>query len=158
MVSVLGLLRDAGTDVWIAGGWGVDALVGEQTREHCDLDLLHRGEQEPAVLAALFAAGFTESLDLRPVRFVLDAPDGRQLDLHPLVFAPDGSALQASHDPEHPFAYPAACFTAGTVGGAAVPCISAAQQDHFHQGYEPTARDRLDMAHLRRVFGIRTHF
>jgi lincosamide nucleotidyltransferase A/C/D/E len=25
--------------VWAAGGWGVDALVGHQTRDHRDLDL-----------------------------------------------------------------------------------------------------------------------
>lgn len=29
--------RDA--EVWVGGGWGVDALLGEQTRQHSDLDL-----------------------------------------------------------------------------------------------------------------------
>ncbi|GHJ37452.1 nucleotidyltransferase domain-containing protein [Streptomyces sp. TS71-3] len=158
VLSVLGLLHDAGADVWIAGGWGIDALVGEQTRDHRDLDLLHRGDQEPAVLAALGGAGFAETADWRPVRFVLAAPDGRELDLHPLAFAADGSALQASADPAHPFSYPAGCFVTGTVAGVRVPCISAAQQVHFHQGYEPAGHDRQDMAHLRRVFGIATHF
>lgn len=46
----------------------------------------------------------------------------------------------------------------GTVDGAAVPCLSAEQQVFFHQGYEPTDRDRHDMRQLRRVFGIGTHF
>ncbi|MFG3292126.1 nucleotidyltransferase domain-containing protein [Streptomyces sp. NPDC048179] len=40
----------------------------------------------------------------------------------------------------------------------AVPCLSAAQQVHFHHGYDPTPRDRHDMARLRRAFGITTHF
>ena len=26
--------------IWLDGGWGVDALLGEQTREHLDLDLV----------------------------------------------------------------------------------------------------------------------
>jgi Aminoglycoside-2''-adenylyltransferase len=32
-------LRDAGVAVWVDGGWGIDALVGEQTRPHGDLDI-----------------------------------------------------------------------------------------------------------------------
>ncbi|MDQ0908982.1 hypothetical protein QFZ22_004967 [Streptomyces canus] len=57
VLHVLNLLRRAGTEVWIGGGWGIDALVGRQTRDHRDLDLMHRQEQEPAVVAALVAAG-----------------------------------------------------------------------------------------------------
>jgi hypothetical protein len=38
--TVLGIAHRAGFDrVWIAGGWGVDALVGRQTRLDSDLDL-----------------------------------------------------------------------------------------------------------------------
>jgi hypothetical protein len=51
-LSVLDVLRNAGADVWIGGGWGIDALVGRQTRQHRDLDLMHRKSQEPAVVAA----------------------------------------------------------------------------------------------------------
>jgi len=32
VLSVLALLREAGTDVVVAGGWGIDALLGEETR------------------------------------------------------------------------------------------------------------------------------
>lgn len=158
VLSVLALLRRAEVEVWVGGGWGIDALVGERTRDHRDLDLMHRREQEPAVLAALAGAGFVESLDWRPVRFVVTAPDGREIDLHPLVFAADGSATQASLEPYRPFDYPPSAFVTGTIGGTPVPCLSAEQQVHFHQGYEPTERDRHDMAQLRRAFGIPTHF
>ncbi|MFC1408082.1 nucleotidyltransferase domain-containing protein [Streptacidiphilus sp. N1-12] len=158
VLSVLALLREAGTEVWVGGGWGIDALLGRQTRPHRDLDLMHRREQEPSVLAALAAAGFTETLDWRPVRFVLTRADGREIDLHPLVFAPDGSAEQSSLEPGKPFHYPARCFVTGTIAGTAVPCLSAEQQVYFHQGYEPTERDRQDMARLRAAFGVQTHF
>ncbi|WP_345571542.1 nucleotidyltransferase domain-containing protein [Nonomuraea rosea] len=158
VLSLLALLRHAGADVWIGGGWGIDALVGAQTREHRDLDLMHRQDQEATVLAALSREGFAETLDWRPVRFVVTAPDGREIDLHPLVFADDGSAEQAAPEPDRPFAYPASCFVTGTIEGTTVPCLSAAQQVYFHQGYEPSDRDRHDMAQLRRVFGIATHF
>jgi lincosamide nucleotidyltransferase A/C/D/E len=152
------LLHDAGAGVWIGGGWGVDALVGSQTRDHRDVDLMHRLEQEPAVVAALAAAGFVETLDARPVRFVMADDAGREIDLHPLVFEDDGSALQASPDPGRPFVYPASCFVNGIVAGTVVPCVSAEQQVYFHQGYEPREQDLHDMAQLRQKFGIVTHF
>jgi lincosamide nucleotidyltransferase A/C/D/E len=159
VLSLLTVLRAVDVDIWIGGGWGIDALVGEQTRQHRDLDLMHRESQEPAVVAALAEAGFVETLNWRPVRFVVTDPLGREIDLHPLTFAADGSAVQASPDPDHLFVYPASCFVvAGTIEGTAVPCLSAEQQVYFHQGYEPADHDRHDMAQLRRVFGIATHF
>jgi lincosamide nucleotidyltransferase A/C/D/E len=158
VLSVLTLLRRAKADVWVGGGWGIDALVGEQTRDHRDLDLMHRQDQETAALTVLSEAGFRETLNWRPIRFVLAAEDGREIDLHPLVFADDGSAVQASPEPERPFTYPSSCFVTGTIHGTPVPCLSAEQQVYFHQGYEPSERDRHDMAQLRRVFGIATHF
>ena len=158
VLAVLALFRTAGVDVWIGGGWGIDALVGRETRPHQDLDLMHRVEQEPTVIAVLAAAGFAETLDWRPVRFVVTHPAGQEIDLHPLSFAPDGSALQASLEPDRPFVYPARCFVTGRIGDAAVPCLSAEQQVHFHHGYEPKDRDRHDMAQLRAAFGIDTHF
>ncbi|MEQ4719227.1 hypothetical protein [Nonomuraea sp. B19D2] len=52
----------------------------------------------------------------------------------------------------------ASAFAAGVIERVRVPCLSAAQQVHFHQGYEPRARDLHDMARLREAFGIATHF
>lgn len=138
-----------GNDVWIGGGWGVDALVGRQTRPHDDLDLMHREDQEPQVLGALAALGFAETLSWRPVRFVLTDPAGHEIDLHPLRFAADGSAEQSSPTPGEPFRYPANCFVTGTIRGVTVPCLSAEQQLYFHQGYEPRERDLHDLAQLR---------
>ncbi|MEV3855981.1 amino acid transporter [Streptomyces sp. NPDC050095] len=158
LLSVLAVLRKADVSVWIGGGWGIDALVGEQTREHRDLDLMHRHEEEPKVIEALSGAGFTETLDWRPIRFVVSNRAGLEIDLHPLAFQPDGSAVQASPDPQDPFIYPSRCFVTGTVQGVPVPCLSAEQQVYFHQGYEPAEHDRHDMAQLREAFGIATHF
>ncbi|MCR3752589.1 hypothetical protein LX88_006584 [Lentzea californiensis] len=110
---------------------------------------MHREEQEPQVVAALAARGFAETLSWRPVRFVLTDPDGREIDLHPLRFAEDGSAEQSSLTPGEPFHYPAECFVTGTILGTPVRCLSAEQQLLFHQGYEPRERDLHDLALLR---------
>jgi lincosamide nucleotidyltransferase A/C/D/E len=131
VLFVLALLQRAEAGVWVGGGWGIDALIGEQTRDHRDLDLMHRQDQEAAVLAALSAEGFVESLNWRPIRFVVKAPDGREIDLHPLVFSDDGSAVQASPEPQRPFVYPSSCFVTGTIQGTPIPCLSAEQQVYF---------------------------
>jgi lincosamide nucleotidyltransferase A/C/D/E len=51
--SALGLLdalRQVGVEACVGGGWAVDALVGEQTREHSDLDLwVQAVDLDPAV-------------------------------------------------------------------------------------------------------------
>ncbi|MEV0998050.1 hypothetical protein [Nonomuraea sp. NPDC050202] len=162
VLHVLETLRKAGCQVWVAGGWGIDALVGRITREHADLDLLHRVEQEPAVIAALESLGYAERTEGvvpgRPARFVMTGPGGREVDLHPLHFRPDGSALQRLDDGGGALAYPAGVLVTGEIAGVAVPCLSVAQQVHFHQGYTPRERDLLDMASLREAYGIATHF
>jgi lincosamide nucleotidyltransferase A/C/D/E len=151
-------LCEAGVPVWIAGGWGIDALVGRQTRTHRDLDLIHDVTHEATALTVLSGRGFAEMLDARPVRFVLEREDGLELDLHPIAVAPDGSARQSADDQGGFFDYPADCFVTGVIDGVVVPCVSAAQQVYFHQGYEPTERDLHDMAQLRAAFAITTHF
>ncbi|MGA1371782.1 MAG: nucleotidyltransferase domain-containing protein, partial [Pseudomonadales bacterium] len=39
VVELYVALAGAGVDIWIDGGWAVDALVGRQTRPHNDLDI-----------------------------------------------------------------------------------------------------------------------
>src|SRR6266481_8512849 len=39
VISLYTDLESMGTSVWVDGGWGVDALLGEQTRPHKDLDI-----------------------------------------------------------------------------------------------------------------------
>jgi lincosamide nucleotidyltransferase A/C/D/E len=41
-IDVIGFyttLENLGIEMWVDGGWGVDALLGEQTRPHKDLDI-----------------------------------------------------------------------------------------------------------------------
>src|SRR5260221_13746165 len=40
LVRLLDLFAGRGIHVWLEGGWGVDALLGEQIREHDDVDLV----------------------------------------------------------------------------------------------------------------------
>lgn len=91
------------------------------------------------------------------MRCVVTDPHGREIDLHPLIFAPGRSAAQASSDPGHRFASSAWCFVTGTILGTTVPCLSQQQQVCFHHGSPPADHDCRDMARLRHAFGIATH-
>src|SRR5207237_7001400 len=67
VVDVLWRLRAAGIDVWVEGGWGVDALLGEQTRPHDDLDLGVRMEDVDRICRIL--SDFERSDDEWPASF-----------------------------------------------------------------------------------------
>ncbi len=146
VLRVLAVLERA----WVAGGWGVDALVGEQTREHRDLDLAIDAHTEAKALEALDALGYRVETDWRPARVELAAGHERFVDLHPVTFDAHGHGRQSDLDGGH-FDYPPECFVTGRIGGQAVPCLSVEQQRRFHTGYEPRDVDRHDLALLDRL-------
>lgn len=147
----LDLFEAAGIPVWVGGGWGVDALVGRQTREHQDLDVMFDRDLEGRVVEHLQSHGFVETLDWRPGRFVMSGAGG-DLDLHPIERFTDGSAIQHTHDGRR-FEYPSGSLTTGMIGGRDVPCITAGLQWEFHQGYEPADKDRHDLRLLEQLLG-----
>jgi lincosamide nucleotidyltransferase A/C/D/E len=147
---VLAALAAAGCSVWIAGGWGVDALIGRQTRAHRDLDLALAADGEAAALAALGALGYAIVTDWRPVRVEVGAAGQRWVDLHPVVFDEAGDGHQAGLDGSS-FSYPRGCFVAGSIDGEPVSCLSVAQQLAFHSGYELRDVDLGDIELLRQL-------
>jgi len=144
VLTVLAALRDAGCRCWVAGGWGVDALVGRQTRPHRDLDLAVDAGQESVALVVLGNLGYAVDEDWRPVRVELRAAGRGWVDVHPVVFDGDGNGVQAGFDGAS-FSYPRACFTEGALAGQMVPCLSVSQQIDFHTGYEPRDHDLHDL-------------
>ncbi len=75
-------------DVCIDGGWGVDALLGEQTRRHSDLDIAipHKDAAQTRVL--LEARGYRDVPrdDTRDCNFVLGDEQGHLIDIHTYTF------------------------------------------------------------------------
>jgi lincosamide nucleotidyltransferase A/C/D/E len=136
---------------WIGGGWGVDALVGKQTRVHRDLDLaLDVTDATPQLaLSSLSALRYRVETDWLPSRVELTASSARWVDLHPLTFDAGGTGWQANVDGLPPFRYPPDAFSNGSIAGCAVSCLSVAQQLLFHSGYPPRRQDLADVALLR---------
>ena len=149
-VLVCAGLADAGVRFWVAGGWGVDALAGRQTRSHRDLDLLVDAADEAVTLEVLGDLGYVVETDWRPVRVELARRAGAGagwVDVHPVVFDADGNGVQAGLD-DTEFHYPAAIFTTGRLGGIVVGCVSAAAQRTAHEGYAHRPQDEHDLAVL----------
>jgi lincosamide nucleotidyltransferase A/C/D/E len=153
VLAVLDGLLGAGVDIWIAGGWAVDALVGESTRPHRDLDLAVRSGHLDSAIGVLERLGYATSLDLRPVRLVMAAPGERSVDLHPVTFDATGIGRQVGSE-GRVYEYAADGFGSGTIEARRVPCLTAEQLVRFHLGYEPLDHDRQDMALLRDRLGV----
>jgi lincosamide nucleotidyltransferase A/C/D/E len=150
---VLYALAEAGVACWLEGGWGVDALVGRQTRPHRDVDIDIDASQEPLALRVLTSLGYQIETDWRPNRVELSAASGR-VDVHPLLFDPDGNARQPGlngvfHD------FPNAYFVTGKLAGRPVGCFSVEAQLRFHTGYDLRPEDAHDLRHLSTLRGNR---
>jgi len=152
-LEILETLQSHGIDAWVDGGWGVDALVGRQTRPHEDLDLVVELGDVAAIQAALQPFGFLMAEDHLPVRFVMRDANGLQLDFHTVTFDEEGGGLQPQPGGGS-FRYPPEGFVSGRIGTRDVPCISAEVQILCHVGYEPTAKDNHDVLLLCRHFRL----
>ena len=154
VIEVVDTLEAAGVAVWVNGGWGIDALLCEQTRPHDDLDVVIRVADIEATLQALGELGFSMMTDERPQGFVVRDDADRRVDFHPVRFRSDGSEAQPMSDgPE--WIYPAQGFSgSGSIGGRTVRCLSAEVQVLAHVDYEPDETDRRDMRLLRDRFGV----
>jgi lincosamide nucleotidyltransferase A/C/D/E len=139
-----------GLHVLLDGGWGMDALLGEQTRAHRDLDLAVDATQLIEAERRLATLGYEETEEGRvgrPTRAVFVDPNGRLVDLHPLAFDSTGDGWQLLPDGRHGL-YPAGELAVGTIAGRAVPCISASLQVRHHRGYVLAEHDRADLRRL----------
>jgi lincosamide nucleotidyltransferase A/C/D/E len=155
VLHALGALQGGGLRVWLDTGWGVDALLAEETRQHDDMDIVVEFDAIAHVLAALEPLGFHLAEDYLPTRAVLRSSDGRQIDLHPVVVAEDGTGWQRGASPDgSDLAYPAEGFGNGRIRDRAVPCLTADLQLEHLRGYEPTDKNFADMVRLAERFNL----
>jgi lincosamide nucleotidyltransferase A/C/D/E len=155
VLHVLDRLDAAGIDWWIDGGWGVDALLGGETRPHDDLDLVVP-RQDLDRLPALFPELTRAEDEWWPARFVLQDSSGRRIDFHPLTFDAQGDGWQELRDGTRD-RYPAADLRGqGQIGSRAVRCITPSLQlEHHHYAVgQPDDIDWDDVRVLCERFGL----
>lgn len=159
VVQVLDALDRAGVPAWLAGGWGVDALLGGQTRRHHDLDIVVNGNDgsERGAVTVLDGLGFV-TVEARapagmwmPLKAVLRDGGGRTIELLSVPLHSDGTTMVLSL-PAGLSVVPAA-FAVGQIAGRPAPCLAPAVQIMFHGGFRPTAAQRRDEELLRARFG-----
>lgn len=154
VIAVMVRLTESGIEAWLDGGWGVDALLGEQTRDHQDLDLVVDLAHVDSIQKVLQDMGYAITEDERPTRLELTAPNGRQIDLHTVVFDQGGGGVQTLQN-GRTYRYPPEGFAGrGKVAGQVVPCLTPEVQLECHMGYEPTATDRHDVELLVERFNL----
>ena len=157
--EVYELLTGEGIRCWIVGGWGIDALLGRQTREHKDLDVLLVSCEHRRAWQLLHREGFV--LDHRweenneveggpdgttmPTAYVLTDREGGQVDIH--VLRDD---LSPSWITDRAFV-PGALEASGTIDGLTVACISARMQRIAHSGYDIPDEQQHDLRLLEEV-------
>ncbi len=148
-------LEEAGVEVWVDGGWAVDALLGAQTRRHADLDLALETRLVERLREVLVERGFRDVPrdDSRPWNFVLGDEAGLEVDVHAFTFDANGDGVYGP--PEDGAFYRADALTGqGVIDGRRVRCISADWLVRFHSGYRLTEKDVLDVTALCERFGI----
>ena len=175
VVELYSGLLARGVQLWVDGGWGIDALLGRQTRPHKDLDAIVAFESLPAVTRFLSGLGFALKMVWEENRwapcsgppaligrgdptmeaataFVLSDGSGRELDFHVVRFDERGRGIPAW---DSDFVFPLGAFAGrGIVSGTRVRCLSAEMQVRTHTGYALQENDIHDLRLLHDRFGI----
>jgi len=157
VVDVLDRLDGVQIEVWLDGGWGVDALLNSQTRPHDDLDLIVRISDVPALREVLARDDLQLVEGAWDSSFVLSDPSGREIDVHTIRFDGEGNGINTGipGGGNELAMYPASGFSGtGTVAGREVMCFTPELQMLCHSGgYEPGETDFHDVRLLHDRFG-----
>ena len=162
VVEILGVLNARGVHAWLVGGWACDALLGEQSRPHSDIDLVIPDLAAPRAVEVLRRRGFAiyerrpagllssalELIDRRRRRVALhlvDLDQGGRGDWERAIRTAGKAIGQDCRE----------LFATGYLGGRALPCVSAAAQLVLHTGYPPGVEDRHNVRLLCERFSLR---
>ena len=117
-------LAKLGVEIYLDGGWGVDALLGEQTREHKDIDFLIEKKNLETV------KNYLDSNNYKPTdepatwwHFSMENNDAI-IDIHVVEFDGNGDGIYGPK--ENGAVFPAYAFGGeGKVNGVIVKCLTA---------------------------------
>ena len=151
VINIVQLLEKNNIEVYIDGGWGIDALIGKQTRQHADLDIAiqHKDVLKLRKLLSNYRYQEIKRSDTKEYNFVLQNNDGNLIDVHSYTFDSKGNNIYG-------VAYPKASLKGiGTIDGHPVNCISLKWVIKFHEQYQPDADDIKDIKALCNAYKIK---
>ena len=150
VIGIVKLLNQNSIEVIIDGGWGVDALMGKQTRTHQDLDVAVMHKDVPKIRALLESRGYQDVPrdDTWECNIVLGDDEGHLFDLHSCTFDEAGNNIFGVK-------YPYDSLNGmGSINGFPVKCIPPEWMVKFHTGYELDDNDYHDVKLLCKQFGV----
>ncbi len=150
VVEFIQLMEQHQIDVCVDGGWGVDALLGRQTRPHSDLDIALQHKDVPNIRALLEARGYKDVQrdNTWECNFVLGDDHGHLIDIHTFTFDANGNLVFG-------IAYPPDSLAGeGCVNGYPVKCITPEWMLKFHSGYPLDENDYRDVKALCQHFSL----
>jgi hypothetical protein len=177
LLRVCNALSDEHLPFWVAGGWGLDALIGCETRRHSDLDVVvdRFWENLPKVAALLTGLGYRRKRPISGTVWFLDAEvfeddQGHHIEVVNINWESLAMAAallsplptpesEPSGEPTRATPFLLEQFTAtGMLDGVSIPALSVKTQQLFHLGYvrrpeESHADDVIRLITERQVAG-----
>ena len=150
-IEIITYAEENEINIWIDGGWGVDALLEEETRVHNDIDLFVEESNSNKFIEILKEKGFAEVTEAYTTtsHTVWRDAKGRIIDLHIFEFNEQGNLVFEGET------YSGDVFSGiGKISNKVVKCISAENQVLFHLGYEHDENDVHDVRLLCERFNI----
>jgi lincosamide nucleotidyltransferase A/C/D/E len=167
VIKIYRRLSTNGIRVWLTGGWGIDALLGKQTRPHKDLDVVMLLDDVFRMCELMVADGYglkdlwSENLwatDAQNTKiataFVLHDSDGREFDAHAMRLDDQGNGIPAWEDTEGLIFKVQNLAGMGKIAGFTVQCITPEMQMRCHTGYELPEVQLRDLELLHEKFGF----
>lgn len=164
VIHIYRRLQAEGIQLWLAGGWGIDALLGEQTRPHKDLDVLLLLDDVARMRELLARDGYrlkelwSENRWVADgqgaetaTAFVLQDAAGREVDAHAIRLDDQGNGLPAWEAERMVFERHTLAGE-GVIAGVAVRCITPEMQVLCHTGYMLPDTHVRDLARLQEKY------
>jgi lincosamide nucleotidyltransferase A/C/D/E len=149
-IEILAAFAEEGVEVCVGGGWAIDALLGEQTRTHADLDLWLPAAAFDVVVEVCVRLGIDRLYpwgDDRPWNLVVHDGARRRVDLHLYEVLADGLLHYGGVQTGETF--PASALDGrGAIGGRPVTCEAPEWALRWHTGYPPRQEDLHDIPRL----------
>jgi lincosamide nucleotidyltransferase A/C/D/E len=160
VLRVLGALEGESLRFTLAGGWGVDALIGTQSRQHDDLDVVidDYEHNQPKAWQALVKLGFKHVASQTrrtwmPDLATFDDGAGHRVELVSIDWERLANASDSSESPLRVDALKGDVFAEGKINGVVVPCLSSRVQLLYHTRYPLKETLQHDVDLLQSVFG-----
>lgn len=138
-------------EIWLDGGWGVDALLGKETRQHNDIDLFVEEKNYNKFIEIIKNKGFNEIVVeyTSEVHTFWSDNKLRIIDLRMFKDNCDGTICYEGE------VFQKNIFDGvGKIGNIMVSCINAKNQVLFHLGYEFGESEIHDVKLLCKEFDI----